>query len=315
MGNVLFYYTLTVLLIVVLAAATCLSAYFVSHRRTFLFALIGFLFYFFDVALVFQDDFISQNLVRSFYYIGNPYFSIVTGAGLLVSLWLLVCDYLGEKRRALMICPGVVYVLASLAVLWFVPEGNVHEFLFYSQRELMMYWMVAFVAFRYLTTHDETERARLRWHRDVFIVFLMLSVCAMLENVYFQLLFQPTESGYLFFIPERNFTENALLIACALFAFRAAWQMLSLRFEKPPIDASEPMHMAIDRGLAVYCKRHGLSEREGEVLCLVLLGKDNQNIASEMQLALNTVKVHVHNILHKTSQPNKRELIHDFWKG
>ncbi|MFQ9180364.1 MAG: response regulator transcription factor [Eggerthella lenta] len=64
----------------------------------------------------------------------------------------------------------------------------------------------------------------------------------------------------------------------------------------------------------VYGKRHQLSEREQEVLHLVLLGNDNQNIASTMHLALSTVKVHVHNILQKTGQPNRQALTQDFWK-
>lgn len=46
----------------------------------------------------------------------------------------------------------------------------------------------------------------------------------------------------------------------------------------------------------------------------MLLGNDNQNIASTMHLALSTVKVHVHNILHKTGQADRRDLIRDFWK-
>ncbi|WP_418381095.1 LuxR C-terminal-related transcriptional regulator, partial [Adlercreutzia sp.] len=46
----------------------------------------------------------------------------------------------------------------------------------------------------------------------------------------------------------------------------------------------------------------------------VLVGKDNQNIASAMHLALSTVKVHVHNILQKTGHANRQELVQDFWK-
>ena len=57
-----------------------------------------------------------------------------------------------------------------------------------------------------------------------------------------------------------------------------------------------------------------MAEREKEVLHLVLLGNDNQNIASTMHLALSTVKVHVHNILQKTGQPNRQALTQDFWK-
>ena len=50
------------------------------------------------------------------------------------------------------------------------------------------------------------------------------------------------------------------------------------------------------------------------MLRYVLLGKDNQNIASSMHLALSTVKVHVHNILQKTGQSDRQALSRDFWK-
>ena len=33
-----------------------------------------------------------------------------------------------------------------------------------------------------------------------------------------------------------------------------------------------------------------------------------------MHLALSTVKVHVHNILQKSGQANRQELIRDFWR-
>lgn len=47
---------------------------------------------------------------------------------------------------------------------------------------------------------------------------------------------------------------------------------------------------------------------------MILIGKDNQNIASDMQLALGTVKAHVHNILKKTGQATRQELVQDFWQ-
>ena len=47
----------------------------------------------------------------------------------------------------------------------------------------------------------------------------------------------------------------------------------------------------------------------------VLQGKDNQNIASSLQLALGTVKAHVHNILKKTGTATRQELTQLFRKG
>lgn len=75
LGLGLFYYTLIVLLAVILTAATCLASYLVTRNKTYRYAFAGFLFYFFDVALVFQDDFLMQRASDasvSPFFIGSP---------------------------------------------------------------------------------------------------------------------------------------------------------------------------------------------------------------------------------------------------
>ena len=321
---VLFYYTLIVLLVSILAAATCLSAFLVARKRTSFFAFLGFLFYFFDVALVFQDDFLSGHLVNqaeSFYAIGSPLASIVIGAGLFMSFWLLICEFTGEHRRLMVVLPGVVFVVGSVVIMLFVPAGKWHEFLFYSMRSLMLFWMLGYCAARYFIARDQVERDRLWRHRRLYLLVWVLGFAVLVENVYFQVLFDPAAAmaanpgvDVLPFFPERNFAENLLALCCAFFASRDSCRLLALRFETPPTHGSEPLRASIDHNLLPYCRRHQLSEREGQVLHLVLLGKDNQNIASEMNLALSTVKVHVHNILQKTGHANRQELTRDFWK-
>ena len=68
------------------------------------------------------------------------------------------------------------------------------------------------------------------------------------------------------------------------------------------------------KAIELYAKRNKLSKREMEALKLILLGLDNQNIASTMGVAPSTAKVHVHNILQKTGHPNRQDLIQDFWR-
>ena len=90
-------------------------------------------------------------------------------------------------------------------------------------------------------------------------------------------------------------------------------QALSLRYEQPPVREDDRVESLIDDNLALYGGRHKLSKREQEVLRLILLGIDNQNIASTMGVAASTAKVHVHNILRKTGHANRQDLIQDFW--
>ena len=96
---VLFYYTLIILLVSIMTSAMCLSTFLVTHRKYLGFACIGFLFYFFDVALVFLDDFTVNStgtMPESVYFIGSQVTSIVTGCGLFTAFWLMVCDALDE---------------------------------------------------------------------------------------------------------------------------------------------------------------------------------------------------------------------------
>lgn len=146
MGFVLFHYTLFVLLGSILTSATCLSAYLVSRKRTMLYASFGFLFYFFDVAWVFQRDFFTgaDAGVGPAYALIMSLLMVLAGCGFLTSFWLLVCDYVGETRKALKVIPAVVFVAASVAVLLIVPEGGLRSFAFYSPRALYLFWMLAF---------------------------------------------------------------------------------------------------------------------------------------------------------------------------
>ena len=70
----------------------------------------------------------------------------------------------------------------------------------------------------------------------------------------------------------------------------------------------------MDELLPAFCERYNLTARERVIVEQVLQGKDNQNIASSLQLALGTVKAHVHNILKKTGHANRAELAADFWE-
>lgn len=319
LGLGLFYYTLIVLFAVILTAATCLASYLVTRNKTYRYAFAGFLFYFFDVALVFQDDFLMQRASDasvSPFFICSPVASVLVGGGALISFWLVLCEYLEEDRPAVRWIPGAAFVLASFAVLLLAPEGNGQMFLFYSMREAMLYAMLVYLAARYIGTRDDVLRLRMRRHRALYGALWALVTCVLLENVVFLLVVDPhaIAGQRLPFFPERNFAENALVLCCGFAACTSAWRSLSLRRTEPPTQGGASLETFIDQNLAAYAAARQLSKREAEVLRLVLLGKDNQNIATSMHLAPSTVKVHMHHILQKAERANRKELIQDFWE-
>ena len=233
----LFYYTLIILLVSIMTSAMCLSTFLVTHRKSLGFACIGFLFYFFDVALVFLDDFTvnsTATMPESVYFIGSQVASIVTGCGLFTAFWLMVCDALDEQRRALQIAPAVVFVIASLAIYEFMPAGNTHLFVFYGMRTLYLLWIMVYIAARYMGRSDAL-RERMWRHRIGYAGVLVLGAAVLIENILFLFYIDPVlvESGAVPFFPERNFAENALMLWMAAFIGASCYKLLSIHFEKP----------------------------------------------------------------------------------
>ncbi len=58
-----------------------------------------------------------------------------------------------------------------------------------------------------------------------------------------------------------------------------------------------------------------LTKREQDVISQIALGQSNKEIASELNIAVHTVKSHVHNILEKLALHSRLELAHHALKG
>lgn len=164
MELVLFYYTLLMLLVSILVAAVCLSAYLVSRKKTMLFLSVAFAFYFFDISLVFQDEFIVRSCgdaLTSGYLVVRSLASVVTGGGFVTAFWVLLCDYLNETRRTVFVMPPAIFTIASVAMLVMIPDGDLQRFWFWSIRQFYMYWILLYAGYSFLRQQGEAERARM----------------------------------------------------------------------------------------------------------------------------------------------------------
>lgn len=316
-----YLYTLFIMLACIMAGTLALSSYFVSRNRGHLYAMSFFFFYFFDLALIFQYEFIGQNVafdMTSFYAIDFPWLKTALSLGSLTSLWLVVCHYLDERRVWMRVLPSIVYFVACIAIVSFMQEGSSRQFAYYGMRQVYLLWVVVYCAARYAMSTDRYERIRMRRHIRAFALAFVLLVCVELEDSFMILSWAPSASSVHNLLPlylsERNISENLLALLFAACSLKASSEVLRLRFNEPlSVDSSDKRRHA-DELMPAFCTRHGLTQREREVLVHVLMGEDNQNIASELQLALGTVKTHTHNILKKTGSSTRQELMQTFWK-
>lgn len=234
-------------------------------------------------------------------------------------MWLILCDFVNERRRVLRLAPALAFIAASEIVVLCLPVDEFRQWLFYTLRQTFLLWCLAFGVYRYCTARNEVEKARLRRQEPLFLVTLVLCLCILIEDVVMILVFDSSFFANADMLPlyisERNFSENILLLALSFFTLRAAADTLRLRFKEPPSADAPDTQEYVDELLPAFCERYHLTARERVILEEVLQGKDNQNIASSLQLALGTVKAHVHNILKKTGTTTRQELAQLFWKG
>ena len=321
METAFYFYTIIIMLVCIAAGTISLSAYFVSRKRSYLYIVTFFLFYFLDLALIFQYEYLGQNVdypLEFFYAIDTPALKILFALGTVESIWLIVCEYLDEHRLSLRVAPALVFIAISFSVVLFMPEGSLRQWLFYTMRQIFLLWCIAFSLVRYFRTKNEIAKTRLRRQKPFLVAVTILAFCIVVEDTFMILVWQPNlaiaQTLFPQYISERNFSENFLMLAFAYVSLREAAETLRLRFKEPPTSENPTMRQHIDELLPAFCERHTLTTREREIIALVLMGKDNQNIASELQLALGTVKAHVHNILKKTNTSDRQKLTQEFWR-
>ena len=219
----LFYYTLLMLLVSILVAAVCLSSYLVSRKKTMLFLSVAFAFYFFDISLVFQDEFIvrsSGDALTSGYLVIRSLASVLTGGGFVTAFWVLLCDYLNETRRSMFVVPPAVFAVASIATLVFLPDGDLQRFWFWSIRQFYIYWILLYAGYSFLRQKDEAERARMWRHRGLYAVAWLLGLIVLAEDaVSFLMMDLPLVNlGSIIFSAERSYAENLLMLVIGVAA-------------------------------------------------------------------------------------------------
>lgn len=338
MNAVIFVYTIVLILVCFAAAMLSIAAYAVSHKRSLIPQATFFVFYIIDICGIFGIEFLNQNIpfsVDTYYEIPLPFLRILSGTGVMASLWVMLLDILDVHDRRMQIVPVAVFVAACCLVIWGLPYGPFRQWLFYTLRQVFAAFGLAYAYLKWSRSTDMPYRERLGKQRSRYFFLWVLLACILIED-WWIILASPIpspDSGWLtLYLSERNFSENVMMLFVAYHVIRGSLKTLALRFNAPPTaaavqptlsrasqDQREPdkktadLKRHIEDALPAYATAHNLSKREREVLAMVIEGMDNRTIAQELFLSEGTIKTHVHNIMVKTETRTRNELKQDFW--
>lgn len=321
MNTLMFFYTMAILLICIVTAVLSLAAYASSHRLIFIYGSDVFICYAIEMTEIFFFEYTMQNQsfpASDYYSITMPVMRTLVATASQAFIWLIAMDLLDKHSKKQFVIPIAAFLLCELLIIVAVPYGPMHQWLYYTMRQVFLVFVGAYI---FWTAHKSTKvelKARVGKYRKYLIIGAILVGRIVAEDFY-NILVVPMSlapSWLQLYLSERNFSENIFACYFAVLLIIYAYHVLSIRMQEAPEEKNvSDLDRHIEEQMPFYRNAYRLSNREAEVLRLVVLGKSNQEIADELFLAVGTVKTHIHNILVKTEQQNRTTLILHFWKG
>lgn len=295
------------------------AAYEVSGKKALLYLMVFSIAYAIEQSLILYNEYSTQNLPfdPEWGAMEDPFSHIVLGVLLCQSLWLLALDFANEKNRLVKYGPTIVLAVASLA-FYTAPgmDNSVRKWVLYTLRQFFLLGIVVYFWMKYLSVDTEVERLQYSRKSPMVSIFAALVALIILEDAAVMLFMGKPDLDDVFlteFLYRRNLVEIILSLCIVGYAFRLSMDVLKLKRETGHSPNEEPQQRRIHDALPYFAKRYELSSREEEILAYMLEGHGNQHIASELQVAVGTVKTHTHHIFKKTGVSNRPELFEKFW--
>ena len=302
----IYIFNILLLLLYSVALATVKTLFFIEknkeRRQLLFFLIIYFISWIFDSIILSM----TENLT-SF----DQYFtSIFGGSPLSKTLVYFINNFCMINILALLLKQKVAkkhYFLLSFITIWmlltpFFPSTAWIVFLFYLPSQLFLFYL-GYVLYRSIQQKLISE-PYIKVSKIVAYLYMIFGALIALEDGLVVFFFDKYNLINLVII-YRNYSECVfsvvmaiLVIYYAIHFYKTNYESaLDLAVDNPPINRFKN-----------FCIEYNLTDREEEILTLLLNKETNQEIADELFLSIGTVKTHIHNIYTKTNVSKRKEL-------
>lgn len=297
--------------VLTLAAVCAFYLYRRQRHKVFLCILSVFVLYLADNFLIFCTEmveefsaaydrmFISTASYNTVYYVClmgclTAAFYLILKPGPPLPYYLTMGIY-----SALLVCMPMVSDLRWRVFLYFLP----------TQVQLILLSLKGILTLR---KHPERYQCQHFYTFHMALIYILcLAIFILLEDTLVIFHYDHYTTGELT-IASRSYTENLLLLGIAFFFIRHTVETLD-HLDSQPALPEEPVAdeaPVIERNpITAFGLAYNLTERECEILALLLSGKSQQEICDEMLIALGTVKTHIHNVYSKMDVAKRTQLM------
>ncbi len=272
------------------------------------------------------------------YLLVSLYFLLLILNGLIVTMSETFQIFANDYNRQFMVNPIIetIYYLATFGIalklvtelfaLWlivvpFMANSALKVWLYYFPSQLLTVYLGI-----YLLIHNRKMIPKSSLGKYVKLIgslAIFFGLAIVVEDT-FIIYFRDIYHTNMLKIHNRNVSEDIFHISLCLIAikyFLTNYQkgneevaVIDIRNEKNETNDSVSNFEEDEYYFKRFMDKYGITQREGEILELLLQRKHNQEIANQLYLSLGTVKTHTHNIFIKL-QVEKRSEVCEVWEA
>lgn len=321
MDLISFIYNILLLILYAYAISSCFYAWMNTNHKIYIHLIELFIFFVFDLSIIYITEFVYRiqvGLTSWPEFSFSPLRTIIFVIGLTIYIRLFLA--LMEKTvKPVHLIPYFVFFLCTI-ISKITVSGLTANWLYYSARYFSMIIMVIIFLLQLHAWKDKMDTARKSLVLKLDLIVLVFMSISFIESTIVIINWQAYSHLLNSIAPrlsQRIFTED---IYSVIFSFWCIFQCHEvvknkLNTSALPINivASIPDSQFV-AAMETFSLQLSLTNREREILNLLLKDKSNQEISEELVISLGTVKTHVHNILQKANATKRSQLVNAFRK-
>ena len=320
MVDSIFVYTQAIILICMGAAVTSLCVFLATRRRSDLARILVFVAFMLENSFALLDEYDGTKELVPFsqgtYLPPHPIAHHAISLLLVLGVWMLVCELLDlHSNKVLFAIPAAVTVV-QIAVFFTIGETPFGQQLFFLIRDLCGALIAGILLMLALKPVDELRYPQVTARKRIFFVVLLFLFAVFVEDLLVALAGPEVVRELVFaeFLIERNVSENLMCIFYAGHVIKKGASLLSLRYSDPAKKPSNDRLLEEETRFRRFATSYDLTDREREMLELIIVGKTNREIAQELFISEGTARSHVSHIFSKCGASSRSDLIRLFWR-
>lgn len=300
MNNILFLYNIVLTIFFTIAFTGFYVIYMKNKYRGFLFLSLLYLILIIDNSIVYISEFSKS--FELLYEATNIVYVLIylVCFGIILITRLIISELFNDKFtiREKQMCIVTPIILGILSIF---TSYEISESLIY----ISFFTALSYLAFRtYKNINNKPDRFNekvSKKYKIIIVAIITLSILAIIDSrlYYMDSSSSSSQTSAALALEYRNIPFDIIKLLICVLGIKNLYSSFESLFDKK----------SIDEKLSSFCIKYSFTNRQKEIIELIIDGCSNKEISSKLHITEGTVKTHIYNIFKKANISSRNQII------